>query len=127
MSAYFDQNFCADRGGSLPGAQPAFKLQGRPDRADGSRHRDPELAEPLTGDIRPLAISSDSACWRLCRRAFRDLAQPRRSRHGRKAAYAHLRGVFAIGVPLTDPETAEGRASPAFGDSGGPIVVERAI
>jgi secreted trypsin-like serine protease len=131
---YFDQNFVPTVVGvSAAARNPAFKVQGRPDRQTGLDIAILELAEPLGGDIRPLAISSDlgvlTPSSEVTVSGFGLSRYGDRSTAG-KLRFAHLRvaGIANIGVPslaLTADGTAEGRGrSACLGDSGGPIVVE---
>jgi secreted trypsin-like serine protease len=131
---YFDHNFVPTVIGVAAAARnPAFKLQGRPDKQTGLDIAILELAEPLTGDIRPLAISSDLGV--LSPSSEVTVSGFGLSRFGDRASagklrFAHLRvaGIANIGVPslaLTADGTAEGRGrSACLGDSGGPIVIE---
>jgi secreted trypsin-like serine protease len=131
---YFDQNMVPTAiGVSAAARNPSFKLRGRPDQQTGLDIAILELSEPLTGDIRPLAISSDLGV--LSPSSEVTVSGFGLSRYGDRATagklrYAHLRvaGIANIGVPslaLTADGTAEGRGrSACLGDSGGPIVVE---
>jgi hypothetical protein len=131
---YFDQNLVPTVVGvSAAARNPAFRVSGRPDRQTGLDIAILELAEPLRGDIRPLAISSDlgvlAPSSEVMVSGFGLSRYGDRSTAG-KLRYAHLRvaGIANIGVPslaLTVDGTAEGRGrSACLGDSGGPIVVE---
>jgi secreted trypsin-like serine protease len=130
----FDQNFAPIPIGVASAARnPAFRLKGRPDKQTGLDIAILELAEPLGGDMKPLAISSDLGM--LTSSSEVTVSGFGLSRYGDRATagklrFAHLRiaGVANIGVPslaLTADGTPEGRGrSACLGDSGGPIVVE---
>ena len=130
----FDQNFVPTAIGVAAAARnPSFKLRGRPDQQTGLDIAVLELSEPLSGDIKPLAISSDLGV--LSPLSEVTVSGFGLSRYGDRASagklrFAHLRvaGVADIGVPslaLTSDGTPEGRSrSACLGDSGGPIVVE---
>jgi secreted trypsin-like serine protease len=130
----FDQNFVPTAIGVAAAARnPSFKLRGRPDQQTGLDIAVLELSEPLSGDIKPLAISSDlgvlSPSSEVTVSGFGLSHYGDRTSAG-KLRFAHLRvaGVANIGVPslaLTADGTPEGRGrSACLGDSGGPIVVE---
>jgi hypothetical protein len=130
----FDHNFVPTVIGVTAAARnPAFRVQGRPDRQTGLDIAILELAEPLGGDIQPLAISSDLGVLTPSSEVV--VSGFGLSRFGDRATagklrFAHLRvaGIANIGVPslaLTSDGTAEGRGrSACLGDSGGPIVIE---
>jgi secreted trypsin-like serine protease len=130
----FDQNFSPIVIGVASAARnPAFKLKGRPDKQTGLDIAILELAEPLGGDMKPLAISSDLGMLRSASEVT--VSGFGLSRYGDRATagklrFAHLRiaGIANIGVPslaLTADGTPQGRGrSACLGDSGGPIVVE---
>jgi len=130
----FDKNFVPTVIGVTSAARnPAFKLKGRPDKQTGLDIAILELSEPLGGDIKPLAISSDLSL--LAPSSEVTVSGFGLSRFGDRATagklrFAHLRvaGIANIGVPslaLTADGTPDGRGrSACLGDSGGPIVVE---
>ncbi|MFI5015740.1 MAG: S1 family peptidase [Hyphomicrobiales bacterium] len=130
----FDRNFVPTVIGVASAARnPAFKIQGRPDKQTGLDIAILELSEPLGGDIKPLAISSDLAV--LSPSSEVTVSGFGLSRYGDRASAGKLRfarlrvaGIANIGVPslaLTADGTPEGRGrSACLGDSGGPIVVE---